>query len=365
MTTSLRRRDRVAMALNHETPDRCPMQISFTPEFAERLRADLKLDTSQMHNPHGAGNTYELERATNQDMLLVSIGWLNSYHWPPREYTDDWGVHFTSIDYTTRFGTGRYTEVTGRPLADDNAIASYRTPDPHRPELYKDAEDLIRNYGNEYWIIGNVNCTIFETAWALRGMDNLLMDMMVAPDRADHIFDLCYQYHRVVLRRLVEMGVDMVWTGDDVGTQRGLMFSLELWRRYLKPRMAELYAELKAINKNIKIAYHSDGSVEPLIPELIEIGLDVLNPVQPACMDPARLKKLYGDKLSFWGSICEQHTLPYGTPEDVRREVLSRLKNVGYNGGLIIGPTHNVQLDTPMENFWAMMETIQQATLSD
>ena len=363
MATTMRRKDRVAMALNHETPDRCPMQVNFTPEFADRLRADLKMEAHPLHNPHGTGNTYELERATNQDMLLVSIGWVNSYYWPPREYDDDWGVHWSSVDYKTRFGTGRYTEVTGRPLANDAAIDSYRPPSPLRPEIYKDAEDLLRNFGDEYWIIGSVNCTIFETAWALRGMNNLLMDMLTDPDRADHIFDLCYQYHRVVAKRLATMGCDMIWTGDDVGTQRGLMFSAELWRRYLKPRMAELYAELKAINKNIKIAYHSDGFVEPLIPELIEIGLDVLNPVQPACMDPAKLKKQYGNNLSYWGSMDEQHTLPYGTAEDVKQEVLSRLKNVGYNGGLIIGPTHHVQLDTPMENFWAMINTIQNTPL--
>jgi uroporphyrinogen-III decarboxylase len=98
--------------------------------------------------------------------------------------------------------------------------------------------------------------------------------------------------------------------------------------------------------------------IYPIIPDLIEIGLDVLNPIQPACMDPVRLKREYGDKLSFWGSIDEQHTLPFGTPADVRREVLTRLDTIGKGGGLIIGPTHFVQLDTPMENFNTMIETI-------
>jgi uroporphyrinogen-III decarboxylase len=91
---------------------------------------------------------------------------------------------------------------------------------------------------------------------------------------------------------------------------------------------------------------------------MIEVGLDVLNPIQPACMDPAVLKKRFGNNLCFWGSIDEQHTLPFGTPDDVRREVISRLDTLGKGGGLIIGPTHHVQLDTPLENFWAMHETI-------
>ncbi len=101
-----------------------------------------------------------------------------------------------------------------------------------------------------------------------------------------------------------------------------------------------------------------------MIPDLIEIGLDVLNPIQPACIDPAWLKKTYGDKLCFWGSIDEQHTLPFGRPQDVRNEVLSRLESLGKGGGLIIGPTHHVQLDTPVENFRAMVEAILEPVLS-
>ena len=109
---------------------------------------------------------------------------------------------------------------------------------------------------------------------------------------------------------------------------------------------------------DLKVAYHSDGNIERIIPELIEIGVDVLNPIQPACMDPAQLKRLYGDRLCFWGTIDEQSTLPFGTPEQVREEVLKRMETAGHNGGLILGPTHHVQLDTPLENFWTMVDTI-------
>jgi uroporphyrinogen-III decarboxylase len=154
------------------------------------------------------------------------------------------------------------------------------------------------------------------------------------------------------------MGVDMIWTGDDVGMQHGMMISPKAWRRFLKPRMAAFISALKTLNPDVKIAYHSDGNIERIIPELIEIGLDVLNPVQPASMDPAKLKRQYGDKLCFWGSIDEQHTLPFGAPEQVRAQVLERLETVGYDGGLIISPTHHVQLDTPLENFWAMVHAI-------
>ena len=116
--------------------------------------------------------------------------------------------------------------------------------------------------------------------------------------------------------------------------------------------------ELKTINPDIKIAYHTDGNVVPIIPELIEIGLDVLNPIQPASMNPVEIKRMVGDKLSFWGTIDEQRTLPFGSPADVADEICQRLETVGYNGGLILAPTHHVQMDTPLENFWAMVSTI-------
>lgn len=354
----MKHRERVQMALNHEQPDRCPLQVGFTPEFAARLRPALRLADQQEHNPHGGGNVYELERALDQDMLLTSVGWANSYYQRERAYVDEWGVEWSIAEYETPFGRGYYTEMTGHPLASDDAVTGYKPPDPHRGELYRDAEWTLRQFQDEYWIVGVTVTTIFEAAWALRGYEQMLTDLIVDPDLASAILDIPYHYHLAAARRLVEMGVDMIWVGDDVGSQAGMLVSPELWRRIFKPRWAEFFGTLKQLKPSLKIAYHSDGAIEPIIPDLIEVGLDVLNPVQPACMDPARLKKLYGDRLAFWGTIDEQNTLPFGTPADVTREVNTRLETVGCNGGLIIGPTHHVQLDTPMENFWAMMKAV-------
>ncbi len=354
----MKHRDRVQMALARQAPDRCPMQVTFTPEFADRLRADLHVKGHKPHNPHGGGNTYELERALGEDLLLTSVGWANSYYQAGGQYTDEWGVTWRSHPYTTPFGPGHYTEMVGHPLADESALAHYLPPDPARPELYAEAEWMVREFKDEYWIVGVTVTTIFETAWALRGLDQMLVDFVSDPDLADAILDIPYRYHLAAAKRLVALGVDMIWTGDDVGMQTGMLISPRTWRRFFKPRMAEFIASLKAINPRVKVAYHSDGSILPIIDDLVEIGLDVLNPIQPACMDPARLKREYGDRLCFWGSLDEQHTLPFGTPDDVRREVLSRLATLGRHGGLILGPTHHVQLDTPLENFWAMVNTI-------
>lgn len=363
--TEVRHRDRVAAALAHEAPDRCPMQISFTPEFADRLRAELQAQgvlgptARRLHNPHGGGNTYELELAVDEDLLLTSVGWANSYYQDADVYSDEWGVTWRRQPYETPFGTGHYTEMIGHPLADAGAVASYRAPDPSRPELYDEAARVLRDFRDEYFIVGVTVTTIWETAWALRGYEQLLMDLVLDPELADAIFEIPYRYHLAAAERLTAMGVDMIWTGDDMGMQTGMLISPALWRRFLKPRMAELIARLKAINPDVKVAYHSDGQIWDIIPELIEIGLDVLNPIQPACMDPAELKRRFGDRLCFWGSLDEQYTLPFGSPDDVGQEILTRLRTIGRDGGLILGPTHHVQLDTPMENFWTMVRTIR------
>lgn len=351
-------RDRVRTALAHERPDRCPMQISFTPEFAARLRADLGMNGEGGHNPHGGGNPYDIERLLDMDLLLTSVGWANSYYRESGTYTDEWGVTFSPVAYETPFGIGHYTEMTGFPLADNDALDRYTPPDPGRPELYRDARALVERFGGEYWIVGVTVTTVFETAWALRGFERLLFDFVEDPDRAGRILDIPFRYHLAAAKELVRLGVDMIWTGDDVGTQHGLLISPATWRRFLKPLMAKFFAELRAIRPDIVIAYHSDGDIRPIIDDLVEIGLDVLNPVQPACMDPVALARRYGDRLSFWGTIDEQRTLPFGTPAEVAGEVRDRIETVGRYGGLIVGPTHHVQLDTPLENFHAMHRAV-------
>ena len=333
------------------------MQISFTPEFAQRLRDAMGLTQTDLYNPIGGGNTYIIERMLDQDMLLTSVGWANCYYQNAEDYTDEWGIGWKSTHYNTKFGIGRYTEIAQHPLADDAAIDSYQPPDPNRHELYTDTQLLLDNFKEEYWIVGVTVCTIFETACALRGFEKMLMDLALNPDLAEFILDIPYGYHLTAAKKLVRMGVDMIWIGDDVGAQNTMLISPQQWRKIFKPKMANFIQTLKNIKPGLKVAYHSDGNIHPIIGDLIEIGLDILNPVQPASMNPARIKKEFGDKLSFWGTIDEQHTLPFGSPADVQKEVKQRIETVGKNGGFIISPAHHVQLDTPLENFWAMVKT--------
>ena len=157
-------------------------------------------------------------------------------------------------------------------------------------------------------------------------------------------------------RRYVALGADMVWFGDDVSHQQGMMFSLETWRTFLKPRYARLFAAVREADPEVKIAYHSCGNCEAILDDMVEIGLHVLNPVQPTALDPFRIKKRYGKKLSLFGGLCVQHTLPHGTPAEVRAAAARLKKECGAGGGYILSPAHHIQADTPLENVRAFYE---------
>jgi uroporphyrinogen decarboxylase len=353
------RRERVIQALQMKESDRPPFQATFCPEFAERLRKAYKLNLDKPHDPHsGRWNGYELEILTGQDALQAGIGWFTNYYLNTEPYTDEWGIQWKIDEYKTPFGKGRYTNIAKGPLEDDAAIENYNPPDPYKPELYTNLERLVREYKHEWYIIGRLHCTIFETAWALRGFENLLTDFFLNPDLAVRILNIAKNYHLAVAKEMALQGVDMIWLGDDLGGQDALLIPPDLWTTFIKPGMKEIISSIRIINPDIKIAYHTDGNNYDIIPELIETGVDVLNPIQAESMDPVILKEKYGDRLAFYGAISVQSTLPFGSPEDVKNEFLLRKNTIGKNGGWICAPTHHVQLDTPMENFFALLDSI-------
>ena len=159
---------------------------------------------------------------------------------------------------------------------------------------------------------------------------------------------------------MVAQGIDVLWLGDDFGTQHAMLLSPRTWREFIKERYARLIAAYKAQNPSLKIAYHCDGYIEPIIPDLIEIGLDILNPIQPLSMDPAEIKRKYGQRLSFWGTVDVQNTFPFGTVQDVENEVRERIRSVAPGGGLILCSAHRVQPGTPLENILAYYRAARQ-----
>ena len=353
-------RERVIAALAHEETDRTPFQATFTPEFAHRLRKHFGLKPCRTEPHHREWYGYELEILTGQDVLQAGVGWFTNYYLDEKPYTDQWGVEWKIDPYNTPFGGGIYTNIKRGPLVGEEPdIMNYQPPDPNSPGLYDHVEQLVRNYKSDFYIIGRVHCTIFESAWALRGFENLLMDLYINPELADKILDMTFRYHLDVSKNMARKGVDMIWLGDDFGSQTNLLFSPDTWDEFFKPRYQQLCEEVKQINKDIKIAFHSDGCIYDLIPGWIDAGIDVLNPIQTECMNPQLLKDMYGDRLSFFGGMAVQSTLPLGSLSDIRQEFDWLKSTLGRHGGWICAPTHHVQQDTPVENFLELLKCIK------
>lgn len=211
-------------------------------------------------------------------------------------------------------------------------------------------------------VMGNMQCTVWETAWYMRGMENLLCDMMTEDDMATVLLDKVTDMAVMRAEAYVKAGADVLFLGDDIGMQHTIMMSISLHREWLMPRLKRVIDAAKAINPNVVVFYHSCGRVTELIPNLIEAGIDVLDPVQPECMDFEKIHDMYGDRLSFHGTIGTQSVMPFGTPEDVRREVFKNLDIAGKKGGLYVCPTHMLEPEVPLENVLAYIKACQDYT---
>jgi uroporphyrinogen decarboxylase len=202
--------------------------------------------------------------------------------------------------------------------------------------------------------------TIFEVAWGLRGMEELFIDFKRNPEFAAYLLDRITEIRCSEAQFFAQHNVDVLILGDDVSMQTGMLMGPATWRQWFKGRMARIIDAARAIKPDLHVFYHSDGNPEAIIPELIEIGITILNPVQPECIDPVKVKQQYGDQLALWGTIGIQTTMPFGTPEDVRQEVRTCIETVGYDGGLVLGPTHTLEPEVPWENIVALYEAIDE-----
>lgn len=204
--------------------------------------------------------------------------------------------------------------------------------------------------------VGYMQCTVWETSWYMRGMENLMCDMVqedpMATALLDRVTDLAVQRAESYARA----GADGIFLGDDVGMQHTLLLSETLYDEWLQPRLKRVIDAARAINPGIVVLYHSCGYVRELIPHLIAAGIDVLDPVQPECMDFRELHDRYGDRLSFHGTLGTQTTMPFGTPDEVRRKVFENLDIAGPQGGLFVCPTHLLEPEVPVENVVAYIE---------
>lgn len=206
----------------------------------------------------------------------------------------------------------------------------------------------------------SMQMTIWEAAWYIRSMPELLMDMMLGDEKATVLLDRITEYAVNRVRLYTEAGVDIISLGDDVGMQSGPLMSVDLWELWIKPRLKSVIDAARQINPEVLVFYHSCGDATAFIDGLIECGVDILNPIQPECMDFNQIQEKYGDRLSFWGTLGTQQLLPFGTPAEVRELTLDRIRRCGKKGGLIIGPTHLVEPEVPFENLVAMKDAARE-----
>ncbi len=335
-------KERVAVALSHEEPDRVPVDLWVTPEVEEVLMQET-----------GTDDPFDMRVKLGHDCLMSIAGIVASFYMSEElEYVGPWGITWRQVEFAD--GRGHYTEIASHPLAgDDKKLLSYKPPDPEIPGQYEELSDLIERFGKTHCVVGGILGSVFEGPWYLRGMMQFLQDLIVNKDYANQLMDLVMNFHLKAGLKMIDMGCDMLLAGDDVGTQDRMLISPGLWREFVKPRYAALFQEYKNASSDLKIAAHICGYAEPIIDDLIEVGVDILNPVQPLAMDPERLKRRYGKSISFWGGVDDQKVLPFGSPQDVEEEVRLRLKQLAPGGGYILCSSHNVQPTTPMENIRA------------
>lgn len=233
----------------------------------------------------------------------------------------------------------------------------YPTVDPQKKQ---ELEARVRGLHSEGLAsFAFMQMTVWEASWYLRSMEELMIDMMMEDEKATALLDRITDFACSKAKTYAEAGVDILSLGDDIGTQESIMIDVAMWERWLKPRLARVIETAKNANPEVLIFYHSCGYIVPFINQLIEVGVDILNPIQPECMDFHKIHESYGDSVSFWGTIGTQELLPYGTADQVRMECLSRLETCGLKGGLCLGPTHLIEPEVPWENLLAIREAAE------
>ena len=370
---ALSHRDRVIKALNHEEPDRVP--VDFGSTFVTTINVGayplLVGHLGIADEPCAAVMRRRSQVATPSEAVLqrLDVDLRGLWFGPPdhnqeetvdeRSFRDEFGVLWTKPE------AGHYINVSGPFQQKEPSLADLEQtpwPNPRDPGRIRGMPERVRYLSQEtdYAVLLNLPYGIVGDCERLRGFSEFLSDLLVnaafAEGLMEHMLDVTAGL-AVAALELVGEYVDVVMFPDDLGMQDMCLVRPELYRRLIKPYHRRLVEAIKSKTK-ARVVMHSDGSVYPLIPDLIDIGVDALNPVQVSAkdMDSRRLKAEFGDSLTFWGGIDTHHVLPRGTPEDVRNEVRTRIRDLAPGGGYVLASVHNVQAEVPPENVVAMFD---------
>ena len=244
--------------------------------------------------------------------------------------------------------------------ADINEISNYPYPTVDESGLDEFNKKVKSLHERDLASFGFMQMTVWEASWYLRSMEELLVDMMTESESATILFDKITEFACSKARAYAAAGLDILSLGDDIGTQNSLMLDVSLWEKWLQPRLKKVIMAARAIKPDILIFYHSCGYITPFIDRLIQTGIDILNPIQPECMDFNEIHDKYGRRLSFWGTIGTQKLLPYGTKDEVKSVAMQRLEKCGSEGGMVVGPTHMVEPEVPWDNIMAIVEAARE-----
>ena len=327
-------RERVIEALEHRQVRPIPYCVDFTEQEARRVAAFT-------------GEEDFMRPFSNCIRSAYYSGRPRAIPGRPGFFLDDYGVTWN------RTGADRDIGVIERPVIPDIENRSYRLPEVDEAALRREMEELMAGKG-DCFALASIGFSMFERAWTLCSMEEVLYAMVAAPEALDSLLDEICDYHLKMVSIILEYDVDGVYFGDDWGQQKGLIMGPKHWRRFIKPRMARLYAAVKA--KGRYVFQHSCGDIGEILPELVEIGLDCYQTFQPEIYDVAAVKAGVGQRLTFWGGISTQRLLPFAAPEAVREETVRLLNLLGKGGGYIAAPTHSVPGDVPPENVLAMLD---------
>ena len=358
--------ERFRLTLDHKIPDRLPLDLIWPrSETIQALKEHFKTDdTETVFQKLGIDFRWipvparypQFEKQINGILEGDAPGQGQSYIFHDKQtFEDQWGI-------IRRIGDDRkYVEWKDGPLNGKESLEEWHLPEviyPSTDEIAKTLQPFQQNI-----TITEIEFP-FKLAWHICGYENLMMQMVINPGFVEQFYDLLYLFQQQKAVLAAQAGYDIIAVVGDVAGQNGMMFSAPMFERFDVPRFTNLIKAVKNANPDVKILYHSDGNIEEIIPMLIDCGIDILNPIQSACMDPAKIKQKFGNSLTFHGTICVQDTIPNGTVQDVKSQVETRIKTVGYNGGFIISPENSIPYDAPLENILALYEAAHEFNYS-
>jgi len=259
--------------------------------------------------------------------------------------------------------TGLYWHYSYHPLAKASIeeVKKYLFPDVSAPERYIDLRSDTDRWKDNYTTVAEMK-NIFKLSWELRGFEQYMLDLSLEPRLVEALAERALEHLIELSKQLARNGVDMIMLAGDIAKQDSMMLSPQTWRTHFKPRLRTWLEEVRR-EKNIVFMFHSDGNMEDVFADIVEIGFDIVTPIQPESMDVEKIKRRFGSEVCLHGTISCQQTLPFGTPDDVASEVRERISCCGQDGGLILAPSNTIQPDVPLENLLTLYETAKNTRL--